>query len=664
MTTLLSDNISNQNYFRETACVQKLVSLLNLTNEDYSSNIEIGARKVTIINTLKIIGILVSGSQVGPNLKANQDILGKKDNLMSIIYLAVVLQIALEIRVMAFHVLGDIIANHPENQKTFSEIKITEESTESQTAKTIIWHILIIILYSPDIEEKIAAVYAFQCYLSENANAQISISSSITITPDELDKESDLDSASIGKLLIDSLIHHSILDSSNKENINIIENNKENANDGDNNLDPLSSWFASVIFCQILKDNHDSKVIALKAPLSTRNDSIQYLLPKLVDSLIQESNKETPKKLIQIGIIKILCIWLFNCNEAIAKFLSLDLVNPSKKTDPQLMTVKEGEMLTFFVSMILSNSNIHIQALFSLLLGICLLFDFNNQNNYSVISEQEKSLLQSQFVRIDNIIRTRIGVDVFIQKINMLKKSPQFIEAELDKSTLEIDVGNVDKFPFYDNEFTIFYKTCLNQIKSQFQNSKKSKKDFQFHLAPSKNNHQLINEQISPNDQIQENIPSKIIDLESTEEFQKIKKEIEEKNSQIQNLKQNLIEKDIQIQNLTQQSQKETEFLQEKLKEQEKEFELAKNEISIAMNFKKKEKEEIEEEFLKVKNELEQFKKDHNELLILYSEMDQENQDLKAENNNLKEQTSSLEARVKSLQVQLSTFNEFNLKKF
>eukprot|EP01156_Anaeramoeba_ignava_P022738 Anaeramoba_ignava/c20993_g1_i1.p1 GENE.c20993_g1_i1~~c20993_g1_i1.p1 ORF type:complete len:288 (-),score=97.86 c20993_g1_i1:8-871(-) len=72
MTTLLSDNISNQNYFRETACVQKLVSLLNLTNEDYSSNIEIGARKVTIINTLKIIGILVSGSQVGPNLKANQ----------------------------------------------------------------------------------------------------------------------------------------------------------------------------------------------------------------------------------------------------------------------------------------------------------------------------------------------------------------------------------------------------------------------------------------------------------------------------------------------------------------------------------------------------------------------------------------------------------------
>ena len=210
------------------------------------------------------------------------------------------------IRIRALYVIGDCIRSNLPNQEQFKSLQSTsieQQDRERQLSWTSSADHLVGITVNGEIpfNLRMAALYTLECYLYRNSPAQIDLLTNI-ISPPYTTEGSRFMFTNFIRLLFDS--------------IELSEVSRK---------DPFPCWCACVLLSHCLQSNPKAKEIALKSVLSQEENSQNAssslrLLSAITHSLIFSSQDQANVR-IQLAFLSLLCIWMYDCFEAITEFL-------------------------------------------------------------------------------------------------------------------------------------------------------------------------------------------------------------------------------------------------------------------------------------------------------------------------------------------------------
>ncbi|KAN0037298.1 hypothetical protein ACTFIV_002639 [Dictyostelium citrinum] len=446
LNNLLKGNVSNQNFFRETGCIQGLSPLLEVQNTDMWI---LSDNKFNIImSTLDIILTLVERNNV--STPPNQHVISHCGIMNLIIRLGLGKMSSQVIRSKSLYTLGEIIHLNPENISEFSGV--TMKSEVSKQSQTALLRLTTVMLYSKDIIEKAAAFHVFKSYLYNNEEAQMALASTII-------SDSSLNSSSASGDSSNNSKPNSPIDQQQKLQIEF-----ENLSIGQHLYKALFSWetpipgkpfdiscfwFASVVLLYMLKDSTHTKEQLLKMPLEVPKSSAETQQPETLFTKLMACLMATKKQdidpIIKIGLLKLLAVWLADSPKSIK------------------LLFDGNQHLAFLVEIILSplptgssgsNSNLHshIQGLCTLILGICA------QYMDDETAEKNKS-------NISSIINHRITINTFKEKLDSLRKSDSFTNAEQGEESFDPSSTAAKTIILYDFDFTMFFKDVYDKIR-------------------------------------------------------------------------------------------------------------------------------------------------------------------------------------------------------
>ncbi|KAF0403962.1 vesicle tethering protein [Gigaspora margarita] len=409
---LLRYNVSNQNFFRETSCIQRIPALLGVSldykHKDYEIEFlaqEWQEQKVTnTIALLELIRILVVPNNI--NTLNNQNVMAQCGVLKTVVELALSSNAPSSVKAHSLYALADLIRGNGSSQEFLARTVVTvpyssqrSDSTQNLTSdsnlksnrssheqiqtlppRPTVMAIIAVAVGAEHIESytaRAAATYAFECYAYNNPNAQVALASTLTPPPDD-NPNSNINTVkpqSAGSLLLSALLEWE-----------------------DSEADPYVVWFSSVIFSHILMNNEKSKELARGIMIGEEdniNDHIP-LLHSIVKNLILATRQNADVRVL-IGYLCVLCIWLWDSPHSVKEFLSKDA------------------HLQILIGPITQSSGVdsRVQGLCAFLLGICYEF------NHSPDSPVTRTTLQP-------ILLNRIGADQFVNRITRLRESPHF----------------------------------------------------------------------------------------------------------------------------------------------------------------------------------------------------------------------------------------------
>ncbi|KAJ3258466.1 Vesicle-mediated ER to Golgi transport protein [Boothiomyces macroporosus] len=388
MHNLLKHNASNQNLFRETSCIKMIPRLLmykDANGQAYSiaqSREELSEQKIAnITSVLDLIRILVEGNN--QNTTINQNLFGQSNMVATLFELGMTTHMPLNIRIQALLAVGDVIKLHEINRDRFSRcsVKMSIQAEHSGLPNqkpppgTLTQSAMALVQTAMEKNPfglRSAATYAFRCFIEDNMEGQIAISTSLK----------PASNSETGSLIISNLLD---LTTARK--------------------DPWVVWFASNMLLHSLHRNLHSQDLALSV-------------------IFQEhGGRDNLDAKVQIALLSLLAVWLFENTKVVKEFLS------------------EGSNIQYLVEQINHASGIDpvVQGLAAFLYG--LVFEFNDDS-------------ESAFTRanLQNVVSSRIGVDIFLSKVQRLKESKYYLSKDDDFEN-----------PF-DPVFLEFLKTHLDQI--------------------------------------------------------------------------------------------------------------------------------------------------------------------------------------------------------
>ncbi|CAG8703134.1 2880_t:CDS:10, partial [Dentiscutata erythropus] len=405
---LLRYNVSNQNFFRETSCIQRIPALLGSSLDYKHKNYEIEflvqewqEQKVTnTVALLELIRILVVPNNI--NTLNNQNVMAQCGVLKTVVELALSSNAPSSVKAHSLYALADLIRGNSSNQEFLARTVVTvpyspqrSNSTQNSTPdshnrssheqiptlppRPTVMAIIAVAVGAEHIESyttRAAATYAFECYTYNNPNAQAALASTLTPPPDD-NPNSNMNTAkpqSAGSLLLSALLEWE-----------------------DSEADPYVVWFSSVIFSHILMNNEKPKELARGIMIG--EDSVDGHIPLLhsiVGNLILATRQNADVRVL-IGYLCVLCIWLWDSPQSVKEFLSKDT------------------HLQILIGPITQSSGVdsRVQGLCAFLLGICYEF------NHSLDSPVTRTTLQP-------ILLNRIGADQFVNRITRLREAPHF----------------------------------------------------------------------------------------------------------------------------------------------------------------------------------------------------------------------------------------------
>uniref|UniRef100_A0A672LCQ6 General vesicular transport factor p115-like n=1 Tax=Sinocyclocheilus grahami TaxID=75366 RepID=A0A672LCQ6_SINGR len=210
-----------------------------------------------------------------------------------------------------------------------------------------------------------AVLYCFQCFLYKNHKGQGEIVA--TLLPSTIDASS----ISAGQLLCGGLF----------------------------SADSLSNWCAAVALAHALQDNLTQKEQLLRVQLATSLGKPPVsLLQQSTNILSQGSRVQT-----KVGLLMLLCTWISNCPIAVMHFLH------NQDNVP---------FLTGQISENLGEDERLVQGLCALLLGICIYYNDNSLENYT--KEKLKQLIEKRIGK-ENFVE-KLG---FISKHELYSRAAQ-----------------------------------------------------------------------------------------------------------------------------------------------------------------------------------------------------------------------------------------------
>ncbi|RUS26681.1 hypothetical protein BC938DRAFT_484270 [Jimgerdemannia flammicorona] len=247
---LLRYNVSNQNYFRETSCIQRIPSLLGFVGDSGADHVEYSHEawpEQKVANTvlvLRLIMILVEpGNQ---NTKTNQNVMNQCGVLPPVIQLGLCSNAPPSVHTKALHAIADIIRANQANQDYFARTVVASHDQASPPLSALVALIAVSVSAGrPQPEQdpysvRAAAAYVCESCVAGNSDAQLVLASTLKSPPeDNPNAELGGKPFSAGSLLLDAL-----------QNLELAA------------FDPYKVWFACTILANVLRGNERAKQAA------------------------------------------------------------------------------------------------------------------------------------------------------------------------------------------------------------------------------------------------------------------------------------------------------------------------------------------------------------------------------------------------------------------
>lgn len=405
--TLLRQNILNQNHFRESGLVPKLLPLFTVQAVDahmrtteqlmlWSPSFQWGQQSMRnadlVLQTFRILCAPKS-----PSTPQNQNALAQSGLLSYLLELSVRLSVPPQVRATGLHAMADLIRRNSGNQAiflkyVFEPIQLSEESQDLPHAMPALLLVGQAALRSAKsripatLETRAAALNVLESLLCDNAETQFALASTLQSEPIANPNDDAVDAAdSIG-----SIIGTILIDWEYSRN------------------DPFRVLFACSLLSQMLYGNRQVKTVLLDCSFGSSSEESSNLLSKCAQALLQCANDKSVVDIrIIIGFMQVLCIWAFDFTPAVKILL------------------RESGVVQWLIEKSSSRANIGSET--TILQGLsvfllCILIEYNDNSH-----------LQFTQGALVDIASRRIGLEMFLNGLERLKdcreirKSPKYL---------------------------------------------------------------------------------------------------------------------------------------------------------------------------------------------------------------------------------------------
>ncbi|KAJ2858555.1 Vesicle-mediated ER to Golgi transport protein [Coemansia erecta] len=440
---LLNYNVSNQNFFRETSCIQKLPDLLitdpsltaaGLNGQSFNDNDEElewtvqHARNMLVV--LDIIRMLIQPGNT--NTESNQLAMQQCGIIPPLLQLALSYEAPSSVRSQSLYAIGDIIRDNKANQNLFQRILITasvDGDSEPSGEKSIPEPAIVIVIrlsvgkrptnvpYNEYYIVRAAAAYLVQAYVGNNPDAQLALAATLTPPGDASSIMEPEKHQSAGSLIVSVLLDWR--DTSHE--------------------DVWRVWYASLLLSTILRDHIECKEQALKISLGDKSKGEEPL--PLINELMSQARQATQfgaDNRVCISLLTLICVWLVNFPKGVAVLLD------------------ESSNLTFLVEQINGSSGVSalVQGVAAFTFGLLYQFDIDADTPMTRES-------------IYPILSKRVGVDQLQIRVQRLRDSKEFQYAVgLAAGTHSNAYGGLANEVFIDNVFTDLFKAHYESFRA------------------------------------------------------------------------------------------------------------------------------------------------------------------------------------------------------
>ncbi|KAI8618455.1 p115 like vesicle tethering protein [Chytriomyces sp. MP71] len=425
---LLRYNVSNQNLFRESSCIQKIPSLLlshsvmqdargqpvpvSLTHE---ANVWTSQKIINAELILELVRILVAPNS--PNTTNNQKIMHQHAILGPIVELGMSSRVHMRVRTQALNAVGDVIRGNMANQEFLGKYVVmpTSKGNPNEIPTSAILCLVKIALLGESYALRASGAYCFQSFVFNNQDNQLALAATLTPPPFDNHNNEQIGEAPVlspGSLAISSVLGWQV-----------------------SKLDPYRTWFATVLLSHIVSENPRCQEMALSVKIDDSDKPIS-LLHKLMYALLVAVREAADIRVI-LGMFSFLATWLFGSSQAVKEFLS------------------EGSNLQFLIEQVNASSGVDplIQGMAAYIIAICHEYNDNSEASFTQASLQ-------------SLIVSRIGGDVFMSRIERLKDSKYFQKASLSFAALYLQAVDLKTMPevYFDPAYVDLLKSSSGKI--------------------------------------------------------------------------------------------------------------------------------------------------------------------------------------------------------
>uniref|UniRef100_A0A665XCP9 General vesicular transport factor p115 n=1 Tax=Echeneis naucrates TaxID=173247 RepID=A0A665XCP9_ECHNA len=358
LLNLLKNNSSNQNFFKEGSYIQRMKPWFEVGDDNSGWS----AQKVTNLHLmLQLVRVMVSPVNSPGATASCQKSMYQCGLLQQLCTILMATGVPADILTETINTVSEVIRGSQVNQDYFASVN----APSNPPRPAIVVLLMSMVNERQPFVLRCAVLYCFQCFLYKNQKGQGEIVA--TLLPSTI----DANSISAGQLLCGGLF----------------------------SADSLSNWCAAVALAHALQDNLTQKEQLLRVQLATSLGKPPVsLLQQCTNILSQGSKVQT-----RVGLLMLLCTWISNCPIAVTHFLH------NQENVP---------FLTAQISENLGEDERLVQGLCALLLGICIYYNDNSLENYT--KEKLKQLIEKRIGK-ENFVE-KLG---FITKHELYSRAAQ-----------------------------------------------------------------------------------------------------------------------------------------------------------------------------------------------------------------------------------------------
>uniref|UniRef100_A0A8C7P6V3 General vesicular transport factor p115 n=1 Tax=Oncorhynchus mykiss TaxID=8022 RepID=A0A8C7P6V3_ONCMY len=276
LVNLLKNNSSNQNFFKEGSYIQRMKPWFEVGDDNSGWS----AQKVTNLHLmLQLVRVMVSPVNSPGATSSCQKSMYQCGLLQQLCTILMATGVPADILTETINTVSEVIRGSQINQDYFASVK----APSNPPRPAIVVLLMSMVNERQPFVLRCAVLYCFQCFLYKNQKGQGEIVA--TLLPSTI----DANSISAGQLLCGGLF----------------------------SADSLSNWCAAVALAHALQDNLTQKEQLLRVQLATSLGKPPVsLLQQCTNILSQGSKVQT-----RVGLLMLLCTWISNCPIAVTHFL-------------------------------------------------------------------------------------------------------------------------------------------------------------------------------------------------------------------------------------------------------------------------------------------------------------------------------------------------------
>uniref|UniRef100_A0A6Q2Y8P0 General vesicular transport factor p115 n=1 Tax=Esox lucius TaxID=8010 RepID=A0A6Q2Y8P0_ESOLU len=276
LLNLLKNNSSNQNFFKEGSYIQRMKPWFEVGDDNSGWS----AQKVTNLHLmLQLVRVMVSPGNAPGASSSCQKAMYQCGLLQQLCTILMATGVPADILTETINTVSEVIRGSQTNQDYFASVN----APSNPPRPAIVVLLMSMVNERQPFVLRCAVLYCFQCFLYKNQKGQGEIVA--TLLPSTI----DANSISAGQLLCGGLF----------------------------SADSLSNWCAAVALAHALQDNLTQKEQLLRVQLATSLGKPPVsLLQQCTNILSQGSKVQT-----RVGLLMLLCTWINNCPIAVTHFL-------------------------------------------------------------------------------------------------------------------------------------------------------------------------------------------------------------------------------------------------------------------------------------------------------------------------------------------------------